>query len=270
MANRKTSELDRIRAQTWVCNLAHIAGVNGFKNLEERIRERVGQQRLEASNRLGQYFSGKYSVRIKRRPGCRGEWVDLGEIAYPGSAVWFDTPVWYLLESEPFYAQELWECVRLLPGRYQEILLNIVDEHAAAINLDTSGLSAGLMLRELWADRIYELAVRPSAWSLGALACAFRRAEFAGQVPVFRLAAVGILWTLDQLITSEAPLVREMLSKLRQYAADYFASLVIPLGATLRTKISTAEVERFSVSVEKFRQRRAAVDGKLRDVFSYP
>lgn len=250
MANRKTTELDRLRAQTWVRNLFLVAGVRGRKNLEEKLYERAGLQRFEASNRLDRYCRGKHSVQIPRRPGGRGDWVEYGELAYPGSAAWFDTPVWYLLEPGPFYAQEVLECVRLLPPQYLEIMLNI----------DIPGPSAGLVLQDLWEDRIYELASRPSVWSLGALACALRRAEFAGQAAVFRFAVIGILWTLDQLIVSEPELLQEPLVRFRQLAADYFATLLVPLSGTYRLGISARDFERFSDSVNKFLLREAEIE----------
>lgn len=215
MANRKTSELDRLRAQTWVRNLALVADVKGFKSLEEHIYKRVGLKRFEVSKRLECYSRGTHSVQVQRWPGRRGDWVEFGESAYSGTSSWFDTPIWYLLEPGPFYAEEIRECVRLLPRRYLEILLNA----------DIPGSSAGLVLRDLWEDRIYELAARPTVWSLGALACALRRAEFAGQAAIFRFAAIGILWTLDRLIESKPALLQEPLIKLRRFAADYFATL---------------------------------------------
>jgi hypothetical protein len=253
MANRKTTELDRLRAQTWARNLFLVAGVKGRKKLEEKLLERAGLQRFEASNRLDRYYKGENSVQIQRQPGGRGDWVEYGELAYPESADWFDTPVWYLLEPGPFYAEEVLACVRLLPESFRKVLLNT----------DVPGPSAGLVLQDLWEDRIYELAARPSVWSLGALACAFRRAEFAGQAAVFRFAAIGILWTLDRLIAPEPALLQEPLIRLRRFSADYFATLVVPLSGVFPLGISARDVERFSDSVQKFLQREAETNAEI-------
>jgi hypothetical protein len=115
----------------------------------------------------------------------------------------------------------------------------------------------------LWEDRIYELAARPTVWSLGALACALRRAEFAGQAAIFRFAAIGILWTLDRLIESKPALLQEPLIKLRRFAADYFATLVIPLSGAFHLGISTRDTERFSDSVAKYLQREAEINREI-------
>jgi hypothetical protein len=255
---RNSSKFERLRAQIWARNLALVAGITDPKKLEKDIAARVGLQRDEESNQLGRYFRGANAVEVKRQPGCRGKWVQHGEASYPGTAAWFDTPVWYLLDPRPLYAREVLECARLLPGRYRDLLLHS----------DEPGFSAGLVLQDLWAERIYELAARPSLWSLGALACALRRAEFAGQAAVFRLAAVGILWTSERLIASAHETVREPLIRFRQLAAEYFETQVVPLSVALYLGISAKDLARFSDGVNEFLRRDAAEDAELWKLFN--
>lgn len=237
----------------WARNLSLVAGIDSPKKLEMAIAERVGLGRDEESNQLLRYFRGTHAVQVKRLPGGRGEWVKHGEQVYPGTSAWFDTPVWYLLDSRPLYAREVLECVLLLPKRYSDLLLNSYDPT----------FSAGLVLQDLWEDRIYELAARPSHWSLGALACALRRAEFAGQAAVFRFAAIGILWTLDRLITLVHEALREPLITFRQLVAEYFETQVIPLGVALYLGISAEDLRRFSASIEKYLRREAEDDAEV-------
>ena len=101
-----------------------------------------------------------------------------------------------------------------------------------------------------------------------ALACALRRAEFAGQAAVFRLAAVGILWTSERLIASAHETVREPLIRFRQLAAEYFETQVVPLSVALYLGISAKDLARFSDGVNEFLRRDAAEDAELWKLFN--
>lgn len=249
MANRSNTELDQQRTKTWARYLAVTAGVREGKRLEQLICDRSDMNCDEPSGIFRAYLTGKRKPFVKWMPTPRAPWVDRADVIWPSTRDWFYTPVWYLLEEQEYLASQIMECVRLLPPRFKNILL--LDSHERS--------PAALTLGELWLDRIYELVDPVSPWALGAMACALRRAELAGQSPIFRQAGVGLIWLLDRLIPELDPWVQEPVKELRSLIMQRLATIVYPGSALLRVPISKNDLDRFTRGVIDFVAKRDAL-----------
>lgn len=246
MANRKKSELDLLRSTVWARYIAVRVDMRQGKTLELEIARLLNIERDEATGRWPKYLKGKARPFVKWEPRPAAPLVDATATLWPEAAAWFYTPVWFLLEEQEYLPSQIMACVALLPQCYRENLIPYPDEHSPA----------GLVLLELWPDLIYELAYPVTPWALGALACAFRRAELAGQLPVYRRAAVGIVWVLDQLIPTLDPWVQEPLASLRRLVVQRIDAAVYPGGLML--PFSMADLKSFSLGVDEVKSRSEA------------
>lgn len=210
------------------------------------IARRFKIERDEATGRWPKYLKGKARPFVKWEPRPVAPLVDTTATSWPEAGKWFYTPVWFLMEDQEYLPSQILACIALLPRRYRRALITAPDKHAPA----------GLVLLELWPDLIYELAYPATPWALGALACAFRRAELAGQLAVYRRAAVGIVWVLDQLMPSLDPWVQEPLLRLRCLIVQKIDTAVYPGGLMMR--FSTSDLKSFSRGVHDVKKRSKA------------
>nr|WP_315463257.1 hypothetical protein [uncultured Rhodoferax sp.] len=231
---------------TWARLFAVNMDVRDGKSLEMKLALLTNTEKYEATGIWQKYVDGLARPFRKWVPYPKAPLVGITAAIWPEVRAWFYTPAWYLLEKKEYLPSQIAACIALLPRSYREILIPDPDKHSPA----------GLVLRELWPDLIYELAYPVTPWALGALACAFRRAELAGQLAVYRRAAVGIVWVLDQLMPTLDPWVQEPLLRLRSRVVQMIDAAVYPGGLMLR--FSTADLKSFSRGVDEVRKRRKA------------
>jgi len=197
------------------------------------------------------YCEGASKPFKQRAVKPKAVWVDEVERLYPGTSRWFYTPVWYLLEEAEFYPSEIYQCAKQLPhGELTEHLLSG----------EKLQESAALMLSELTMQVPWLLAVKPSPEALGAMACAMRRAELAGQMQIFRRSGIGMLWLLDRLIPKEPLLVRECLRELRRIVKKKFDKQVYPMGSLMRSPPKRRDLEEFSKKVKLLKAAEKAFE----------
>lgn len=247
MANRIISEVDRQRTLVWVRLAAVSAGIPQPKALESFIKEILEEQSYEPSGNFRAYLHGIHRPFTKREPFPVAPWVDKAALIWPDTGDWFYTPIWYLLEDDRYSPEQVIQCVQMLPQQFRDLLLVNSDEVAPS----------RLRLTSLYVELIYELADPVSPWALGAMACAMRRAEMAGEIPLFRISCVGIIWLLDQLAPTLDPWVREIIQELRANSLEKFSSLVYPtIGGSLQVPISKFDLDRFGARVAASRKKR--------------
>lgn len=198
----------------------------------------VSELKLEVYefSRLKKYAQGTSNPSASNRIGCSGPWVEWADAVFHGTRAWYLTPFWSLFQSPRSSVEELWECVHLLPIPMQSPL----------VETDNLEVPAELRLAVVPRNCIYELTQHLNPWTLGALACAMRRAELAGNLSALRWAGVGMLWTLDQLSSNAAPALQERLMELRQLLGNTLDSLIYPLGTGALHPISADEIQRFA------------------------
>ena len=229
------------------------AAVDEFSptRLEKHLNNLLGDEFKDATGVWRSYCEGSSKPFKKRAVKPKAAWVDEVERLYPGTSRWFYTPVWYLLEETEFYPSEIYECAKQLP--HDELA-----EHL--LSGEKLQESAALMLSELTMQVPWLLAVKPSPEALGAMACAMRRAELAGQMPIFRRAGIGMLWLLDRLIPKEPLLVRECLRELRRIVKKKFDKQVYPMGSLMRSPPKRRDLEEFSKRVTLLKSAEKAFD----------
>lgn len=248
MANRKTSSIDRLRTQVWATAVLVAAGSLSPADLEENLKEKrrkkegVEGDYKDASGIWWRYLGGRARPFRTWEPLPKTVWVDECEESFPGTASWFYSPIWYLMEEVEFLPSQILKCVQLLPERLKEDLLG----HGVA---DTK---SGLMLAELGMTVPFQIATEISVWSLGAMACVMRRAELSGQSPLVRRAGVGILWILDQLGPTAATSLRPLLCELRRVVSDMLDKYVYPLSGPMECPVVAKDFERFSCEVQRW------------------
>lgn len=195
----------------------------------------------ETAGTWQRYLTGRAKPFRTWKPYPRAIWVDECEEVFPGTAAWFYSPIWYLLEDIEFLPRQILECVRLLPEHLRDDLL-------------TQGVEStrsAFLLADLEMNAPPQIATEVSVWSLGAMACVMRRAELSGKSALFRWAGIGIIWILDQ-IDSEVPIMlKPLLHDLRGVVVGMLEKFVYPLSAPMTFPLTAKEFERFSCQVQR-------------------
>lgn len=198
----------------------------------------VSELKLEVYDfsRLKKYAQGTSNPSSSNRVGCSGQWIEWAEAVFRGTRAWYLTPFWSLFQYPWSSAEDLWQCVHLLPLPMQIPL----------VETDNLEVPAELRLAVVPRSCIYELTEHLNPWTLGALAIAMRRAQLAGDLGALRWAGVGMLWTLDQLSANAAPVLRERLMELRKLLGATLDSLIYPTENGALYSISADEIQRFA------------------------
>jgi hypothetical protein len=97
-----------------------------------------------------------------------------------------------------------------------------------------------------------------SPWALGAMACALRRAELAGSIPVYLRASMGLIWVLDRLIAEQDPWVQEPLLELRRMLLLRMNRTVYDVNSFFTLEISEKTLAFFSSGLKKYEAKRNA------------
>lgn len=90
------------------------------------------------------------------------------------------------------------------------------------------------------------------------MACAFRRAELAGQGPVYLRAGMGLVWALDRLAAAQDPWVREPLNQFRDLVLNRLNDVVYPGSTPLMFPISGEILSQFGTNENAFIAKREA------------
>lgn len=214
--------------------------------LEEDLKQRReaksgGRETKEATGIWWRYLRGKAKPFKTWEPRPQTVWVDECEEFFPGTSAWFYSPIWYLLEDTEFLPSQILECVNLLPFRLREDLL----EHG-----DVRTKSA-FLLADLSLDTLFQIGAEVSVWSLGAMACAMRRAELSGQSPLYRWAGIGVLWMLNQLQKNAPVQLWQLLQEVKVMMTDRLNSFIYPMGGPMICPVTNRDLERFSCEVQR-------------------
>lgn len=210
---------------------------HGSKNMEKigfDIASSLGLEVFDYS-RLKKYASGKSNPSASSRPGSSGPWVDWAGAVHPETRAWYISPFWFLLQSRRCTAEDLWECVQLIPDSMQ----------VALVESDNLEIPVEMRLGVVPRSCLFELTEEINPWTLGALACAMRRAELAGDLSALRWSGVAMLWTLEKLIEVAASVLQERLAELRQLLGGALDSTIYPIGNGAVCPISSEEIQRF-------------------------
>jgi len=156
-----------------------------------------------------------------------------------GTLGWLCTPLWFLLENVPDI-EDLSECVRLLPKYLQEQLFEPVDE-------DVDGPPALAMVSSAF---VYELTFPFGLPSVGALACAWRRARLSGDLGTERWCSVGLAWALQNMEAEAEQTLQPLIAHL--HTAFLFEVVQRGYSNGMSMPLSSAEVERFHREREAF------------------
>lgn len=242
MSNRRKSQLDFWRTQTWARFCGVQAGLRNGNAIERHLldQEEAGRSK-EVSGAWTDYLRGLSTPYNGWAPAPASRWAQLAARACPGSWPWFATPFWYLLEDQEYLPGQLVECALLLPECFRELLL---------YESEAASMPAALRLRDVAFDWIYPFTIPLVPWALGATACAMRRAELAGNAPAMRWAAVALIWQLEQHAKTLDPWIAESLSEARQMLVMRFATMLYLDG--MRLPITSADVERFGGERERY------------------
>lgn len=234
--------------------MALAAGVRTGDALEKLIATLSKAEWNEASGIWQHRLNGAHKPFVKWEPRPIAPAVDIAEKLWPGTSDWFYTPVWYLLEDREYLPSEIRACAEVLPQRFRYLLIS---ESA-----DTSQTALGL--HGIESQLPYDLAHPVTPWAAGAMACAMRRSELAGDLPVFRKCCVGLIWLLDRLIESLESWVAEPLQRFRARAMTRFSSATYPLQATSKLAISKAELNQFGLQVGVFAEEWRMLSTEMR------
>jgi len=227
MINRRKSQLDSWRTQTWsrVCAVAF--GLRSGNAVERRVLKRDEKTKAKAiSGAWRGYLRGTSTPYNGWTPVPDSKWARLARQACPESWPWFATPFWYLLEDEDFSPGQIVDCAELLPECFREYLLYEAE---------------GLTIRT---------PLRLDPWALGATACAMRRAELAGNAPTMRWAAVALIWQPQQHVSMLDDWIAEPLDAVRQMLLTRFKTMLYFDGMLL--PIGPSDLERFGIERDKY------------------
>jgi len=233
---------------TWSRSLAISVGIRDSRKFELLVADHSGSDKSESSGLWADYLNGQRRCFLKWEPKPFSTWVAATEEIWPKSASWFWTPIWYLMEEQEYLPSQIIQCCELLPQQLREELLSPPEP----------GIPEPMRLKELWPDRVYELSKQVSPWSLGAMACAFRRAELAGQPPVYLRAGLGMLWVLDQLTEAQNLWLIEPLDQLRKIILNRLNDTVYDLDGPAKISIAQSSMDFFANGRKKYLVKRNA------------
>lgn len=243
MPNRRKTELDLLRTQTWARFCAVALDLRGGGDLERRMLEIEASGMAPAKAVSGAwdgYLRGTGTPYNSWAPVPESRWAKIAGRACPESWPWFASPMWYLLDEVEFTPRQILECIDGLPMYFRE---NLAYEPAVASRV-------ALRLQDVHFHWIYQFAIPAGPWALGATACAMRRAELSGDGPTMRWAGVSLVWQLRQLAKQLDPWVAEPLEKLRQRVLTSFAKELYLDGLSL--PIALGDEEHFGSQLQKF------------------
>lgn len=195
-------EINRVRTAVWMRVLEHEAKTHVPDRIEEAIAHNLDEG-LIGSRNLAAFSAGRRLPFKNHQSPVPSDavWPRRAAKVWSVTGDWFFTPFWFLVDDQtPISLKQLGECLRLLPLEHQDYLYSGVpggDEEP----LNFLPIDRGLL---------FMLTVPATPWSLGALACARRRASIAGEGEVARWCGVAIVWLLLHLGETHVFLAKQM------------------------------------------------------------
>ena len=232
--------------------LFQVSGLRRPEDIADHIETTLHLDRHDHTS-FNRYARGsQYPVKGGHPYAC-GEWVDLAAKVWKDSHAWFCTPLWFILKNEQPTPNDLVACARGLPPRFRDDLLEPVTQNAP-------NCSSAVRLIPVRREFLYSFTDPMNPWSLGALACAMRRAELAADPGTMRWAGVGIVWAIDYLLEDTDPIMHPPLEELRSLVKNYLDEVTYPGQFQMRAPITEADVARFSREQKKFMDYFSACD----------
>lgn len=222
-----------------MCGLHQLSGLLRPVELAEYIQTKLALDQYDTTA-MRRYASGSQFPIQSGHPYACGDWVKLAARIWPESSAWFRTPFWFLLEKTNLTPDDLVICAGGLPPLFRESLL------------EPSNGSAALKLIPVSRDYLYGFTDPINPWSLGALACAMRRSEFAADAGAMRWASVGIMWSVNHFIETVDPLMRQPLEALLVRLKSQFDGLIYPTQRGILAPITDIDIARFDLERESF------------------
>lgn len=241
MTNPEASPIDRIRAQLWMASLKQMTGLSSPEKVAKSLISRLDLKTDDYTS-MKRYAGGKQRAGGALGPNASGKWVQLAAKVWPDTRAWFMTPLWFLLREEKVSFDDLLICVNNLPPLFREDFLLPSGPNSPA----------ALCVNPIPKDFLYSFTDPVNPWSLGALACAMRRAELAGEPGTMRWAGVGIVWAIGYLLESTHPVMHPPLKELRELVSKYFSEIIYPGQYLMRAPITDADIDRFASERQKF------------------
>src|SRR6185369_4927560 len=195
--NYRNTPIHLLRTAVWLTVLRLSSGISKADHIELEILHRLHIREKKADNLSAFENDGRKPFKITSHPYPEDAvWPERAAQCWPETDTWFFTPLWFLLEeTKPCSSSQLFEYIKLLPLHHREMLL----ENDEGVNCERN-------LFPVQRGWIYEFTNPISPWSLGAMACAMRRAEISGDIETMWWCAAGLVWLL---IISESWLVLE-------------------------------------------------------------
>lgn len=222
-----------------MCSLFLASGFRRPDEIAEYIQTELDLDTYD-DTALKRYARGSQFPVKGGHPYACGDWVKLAARVWPDTGAWFRTPFWFLTSKASPTPDDLVACAEGLPVWFRENLLE-----------PAHGTSA-LRLIPISRDYLYGLVDLMNPWSLGALACAMRRAELAADVGTVRWACVGILWAVNYFLDTTDPLMHPPLEKLRSILKSHFNAMTYPMQVKISAPVSEADIARFASERDAF------------------
>lgn len=250
MVNLSNTELESIRSRLWTLGCMQSAGTRKVSAFEEKFREYQFPDGWGLpSNTWIKLLKGKRRPYGARLPRPNAPLVDRAEVIWPFSAEVFYTPSWFLLEDREFTAQELLESAQALPALYRDLFVS-----------EFQGIELpGLVLKEVHFELAFDLSSTVSLWSFGALVVLMRRAELAGQIPVFRNALAAILWMLPKIADTVDAERRYLYQRLRRLIiATFLPKLILRRDGGERSRlVNVSYLQWFESHLKRYLYQRS-------------
>ncbi|OYY32146.1 MAG: hypothetical protein B7X65_22885 [Polaromonas sp. 39-63-25] len=241
MTNRKLSDWDRVQTQLWMGSLMQESGIQRPEHIAEYLASKLQLDRHDFTS-FKLYARGKQHAGRGRGPNAYGEWVELAARVWPATWAWFMNPLYFLQQNKELTFDDLLACARSLPQIFRENLVPPAHAHSPL----------ALCVSHLPRDLLYALTDPVNPWSLGALACAMRRAELAGDPGTMRWAGVGILWAIDYFLEATHLAMHLPLKELRGLVTTDLNNTIYPGQFVMRAPVTSEDVHRFDRERQRF------------------
>lgn len=250
MVNVSNTQLERIRSRLWALGCMQSAGTRKVSAFEKKFREyQFPEEWHLPSNTWIKHLKGERRPYGARLPRPDAPLVDRAELIWPFSAEVFYTPAWFLLEDREYTAQELLESAQALPALYKDLFVS-----------EFQGMQLpGLLLKEVHFELAFDVSSTVSLWSFGALVVLMRRAELAGQIPVFRNALAAILWMLPKIADTVEAKRRYLYQRLRRViVATFLRKLTLGQEGGQRCRLVNASyLQWFEIHLKRYLHQRS-------------
>lgn len=237
-------ELNKVRTAVWWSVLKHEAKTAVPDRIEEAIATHLSLD-LIGSRNLAAFAAGRrLPFRHQELPLPRDAvWPRRAAKVWPATGEWFFTPFWFLIDNQKSFTLELiGKCIQLLPFEHQEYLYSGVP----------GGVEEPLNFLPIDQSHVCVLAVPASPWSLGALACAMRRATISGEGRTARWCGVGIVWLLLHL-RERHEFLADHLEHLANLVLKQLADVGYPPG--IHWPVEVADLVQFSWERTQYLER---------------